>query len=88
MNVSLYPPYRSGQIADDAARVAKFMRREPASRYLSQVWGIDRAPCTLAKLACIGGGPKYSKAGRIPLYKPEDLDAWARDLVGETAEAA
>ena len=88
MNTFQYSAQRPAQVADEAARVARFMRREPASRYLSQVWGIDRAPCTLAKLACIGGGPKYSKAGRIPLYKPEDLDAWARDLVGETAEAA
>jgi hypothetical protein len=68
-----------------SAHAARYMRRGAASGYLSNVWGIDRAPSTLAKLACIGGGPKFSKAGRIPLYRPEDLDAWARNLVGEAA---
>lgn len=61
---------------------ARFLRRSSASRYLSAVWGIDRAPTTLAKLACVGGGPAYLKAGRAPLYRPEDLDAWARRLLG------
>jgi hypothetical protein len=88
MNVSANSASGSLQIVDKAGYRARFMRRQPASRYLSSVWGIDRAPSTLAKLACIGGGPRFVKAGRIPLYKPEDLDAWARNLVGETAEAA
>jgi len=88
MNVSANSAPGSVQIGDKTSRAVRYMRREPASRYLSDIWGIDRAPSTLAKLACIGGGPKYSKAGRIPLYKPEDLDAWARSLVGQTAEAA
>ena len=38
---------------------------------------------TLAKLACVGGGPCFRKAGRWPLYSPADLDAWARDLLGQ-----
>src|SRR4051812_17337087 len=57
------------------------MRREPASRYLLQVWGIRRAPPTLAKLAVYGGGPRFYKDGRWPLYDPDDLDAWARSLL-------
>jgi hypothetical protein len=88
MNVSTNSTASAVQVVDKAGCLARFMRRKPASRYLSAVWGIDRAPSTLAKLACIGGGPRFVKAGRIPLYKPEDLDAWARNLVGETAEAA
>jgi hypothetical protein len=69
-------------------KTARYLRRNIAARYLSENWGITRAPQTLAKLACVGGGPRFVKAGRIPLYKPEDLDSWARNLIGETAEAA
>jgi len=50
---------------------------------LRQRWGIERAPGTLAKLAVVGGGPRFRKAGRVPLYAPVDLDAWARELLGE-----
>jgi hypothetical protein len=32
---------------------------------------------TLAKLACIGGGPIYRLFGRIPPYLNVDLDAYA-----------
>jgi hypothetical protein len=53
-------------------------RRVEASAYLKEKWGIDRKPATLAKLACVGGGPKFEHCGRIPLYLEEELDAWAR----------
>jgi hypothetical protein len=59
------------------------LRRPAASTYLVQRWGIERAPATLAKLAVTGGGPKFHKIGRWPLYDPDDLDAWARDHIGE-----
>ena len=55
--------------------------RAGASEYLRSRWGISRSIATLAKLACIGGGPKYVKAGRTPLYAEADLDAWAADLL-------
>src|SRR4051812_18341973 len=58
-------------------------RRAAASTYLKERWGIERAAGTLAKLAVTGGGPPFRKAGRIPLYDPADLDAWAQDLLGE-----
>jgi hypothetical protein len=58
-------------------------RRRAASGYLRHKWGIERAPGTLAKLAVVGGGPRFRKAGRIPLYAPTDLDAWAQELLGE-----
>jgi len=57
------------------------LRRTEASLYLKDVWGIDRAPSTLAKLATIGGGPKFEKANRIPLYAPEFLDEWAQSIL-------
>ena len=53
------------------------LRRSVASVYLKNQWGLDYAQRTLAKLACLGGGPKMQYAGRFPLYAIEDLDAWA-----------
>lgn len=52
------------------------LRRSEASRYLSETHGVTRAPSTLAKLACIGGGPLFVKFNHVPLYDPADLDAW------------
>ena len=59
------------------------LRRGAASAYLLERWGFERPPAALAKLAVTGGGPRFRKAGRWPLYDPDDLDAWARDLIGE-----
>jgi hypothetical protein len=42
------------------------LRRSEASLYLKDRWGIDRKPSTLAKIACLGGGPKFEHAGRFP----------------------
>jgi len=53
------------------------LRRAEAAKYIQDV---HRQPCshkTLAKLAVVGGGPAYRKAGRFPLYEPDDLDDWA-----------
>lgn len=57
-------------------------RRESAAYYIRSTWGIPCSPRTLAKLACVGGGPIFSKAGRIPLYLEKDLDAWAAAKLG------
>lgn len=54
------------------------LRRNEASRYLREKWGIKRAPATLAKLACTGGGPEFHKFGRWPMYAEEGLDRWAK----------
>ncbi|MHC2017155.1 hypothetical protein [Methylobacterium sp. CM6247] len=40
------------------------------------------AVATLAKLACLGGGPPFQKAGRVPLYPVELLDEWALARLG------
>jgi hypothetical protein len=65
-------------------------RRKEAARYLTDVWGIPMSPKTLAKLAVIGGGPLFRKAGRFPLYEILELDRFARGklspLVGSTSE--
>jgi hypothetical protein len=52
-------------------------RRADASGYLKERWGLDYKPATLAKLACLGGGPRFEHAGRFPLYREDELDAWA-----------
>ncbi len=57
------------------------LRRAEASKYLKEKHGVDRAPATLAKLASIGGGPRFRRANRIPLYPPEFLDDWARSIL-------
>jgi hypothetical protein len=59
-----------------------FRRRDSAAAYLTEKWGIPTSPRTLAKQACIGGGPAFRKAGRIPLYAEEDLDQYAREKIG------
>jgi hypothetical protein len=53
------------------------LRRSAVPDYLMEKHGIPIAVATLNKLASIGGGPAMQYAGRIPLYRPEDLDAWA-----------
>lgn len=66
-----------------------YLRREQAAAYLKERYGAYTSE-TLAKLATIGGGPAFVKFGRFPLYKPEDLDAWAEarmsKLVHSTSE--
>lgn len=59
----------------------KRLRRTDASKYLKDQWGIDRKPSTLAKLAVVGGGPRFEHAGRVPLYPVRELDAWAASLL-------
>lgn len=59
----------------------RYINRKQACAYLKEMYGIIRAPSTLAKLACNGGGPKFRKAGRIPLYPTSELDAWAQKIL-------
>ena len=37
-----------------------YMARAETSQYFKEVWGLDIARATLAKLAVIGGGPTIS----------------------------
>lgn len=57
------------------------LRRTEASTYLKQRWGISRTPGTLAKLATLGGGPRFQLDGRIPLYPETELDTWADSIL-------
>lgn len=53
-----------------------FMRRMQAGEYLKSHYGFC-SPALLSKLATIGGGPVFSKMGRLNLYRKSDLDSWA-----------
>lgn len=53
-----------------------FLRRKAAGEYLKSKFGFGSEK-TLAKLACVGGGPEFRKAGTAALYEPEKLDQWA-----------
>jgi hypothetical protein len=54
----------------------RLLRRAEAAAHIQQKWGYPCSPRTLAKYAVIGGGPPFRKAGRYPLYHPDDLDGW------------
>ena len=69
------------------------LTRAGASAYLKERHCISRTAGTLAKLAVIGGGPKFRKIGsRQVLYDVADLDAWAESILtaplGSTSEFA
>lgn len=60
------------------------LRRDEASDYLFNKFGIMRKPVTLAKYAVQGLGPKFRLAGRFPLYMPQDLDLWAASITSHS----
>ena len=53
-----------------------YLRRDRAAEYLLERYGAFTSG-TLAKLASVGGGPRFRKMGRFPVYTRDDLDAWA-----------
>ena len=61
----------------------QFLRRADAATYVNERYGFPCSRQWLAKLAVIGGGPLFRKAGRFPVYKPADLDAWAQSRIGK-----
>ena len=64
-----------------------YLRREAAAEYLRVQWGVPCGKKTLAKLACVGGGPAYRLFGRIPLYTTADLDAFAEGKLGKSVHS-
>lgn len=58
------------------------LRRWEACEYLALVHGLVIAKTTMAKLACVGGGPPFNKVGKTPLYPVEQLDDWAAKRIG------
>jgi hypothetical protein len=60
---------------------AQYLRRKNAGDYLKTKYGFGSEK-TLAKLACVGGGPTFHKAGPAALYEPAALDEWALSKIG------
>jgi hypothetical protein len=58
----------------------QFLRRKQAGEYLKKTYGFG-SERTLAKLACIGGGPEFRKAGAAVLYEIPVLDNWAQSKI-------
>lgn len=54
----------------------RLLRRAEAAHYIHHNWGYPCSPKTLAKYAVTGGGPRFRKASRYPLYHTDDLDDW------------
>jgi hypothetical protein len=67
----------------DGGNVPRYFRRDAAARYVRENWGLPCSKAWLAKLAVVGGGPVFRKAGKTPLSCPADLDAWAEARIGE-----
>src|SRR5215203_5565761 len=61
---------------------ARFLRRAEAAGYVQATYGFPCSRQWLAKLAVVGGGPTFRKAGRTPIYAPRDLDEWALGRIG------
>jgi hypothetical protein len=72
--------------SDDNA-LPRYMRRADAARYIRETYGIPCVATTLAKYACVGGGPTFRKAGKFPIYSRDDLDTWARSRLGEPVQS-
>jgi hypothetical protein len=64
------------------AASSRLLRRSEASEYVKETFGIPLSQRTLAKLAVVGGGPLFRKAGRFPLYEIADLNKWAIARLG------
>jgi hypothetical protein len=60
----------------------RFLRRSEAAEYVANHYGFPCSRQWLAKLAVIGGGPVFRKAGRYPVYEPSELDRWAEARIG------
>jgi hypothetical protein len=56
--------------------MTQYLRPPQAATFLRENFGFG-APRTLAKLRVLGGGPPFRKIGRLVVYDPSDLMAWA-----------
>ena len=66
----------------------RYFRRRDAAKYLKITWGIDCAPRTLAKIACISSdGPEMHYIGRIPYYEKTGLDDFAAKSLGPVSRS-
>ncbi len=59
------------------------LRRGEAAAYIRNRYRLPCAEKYLAKLAVVGGGPRFRKASRWPIYDVVDLDTWAQSRISE-----
>ncbi len=63
------------------------LRRKAAAEYLRTRHGLEIAPATLAKWACLGvpsgEAPPFQRLGRFPYYDVQELDAWVERRLGQ-----
>lgn len=62
--------------AETFDRDSRRLRAKQAAEYLKAKYGVG-SQRWLAGLRCAGGGPRFAKFGRHPLYLERDLDEWA-----------
>jgi hypothetical protein len=67
---------------DELPPAKRYLTRADAAQYIRSKYDFPCSRQWLAKLAVVGGGPVFRKAGRTPLYAPADLDAWASARIG------
>jgi hypothetical protein len=65
-------------MSNETTAPRRMLRRTEAADYVQERWGYPLSPRTLAKLACVGGGPTFRRASRFPLCEIKDLDSWVR----------
>jgi hypothetical protein len=65
----------------------QLLTRNDAAAYLTGL-GVKTAPGTLAKLFCIGGGPKCRHIGRRPFYERADLLEWIEGRLTEPRKSS
>jgi hypothetical protein len=70
----------------DSIQCKPRLRRWEAVDYLETVHGLPTTVATLAKLACVGGGPSFQKMGRVVLYPVVELDRWATGRISATRQ--
>ena len=73
--------YTSENTASVLATAPRY-RRAQASSYLRDKYGICLSQATLARMAVTGGGPRFRKDGRFPLYDEPELDRFAEARLG------
>jgi hypothetical protein len=73
---------QSANSASVTGQGKRFLRRTDAAAYVTDRYGFPCSRQWLAKLAVVGGGPVFRKAGRYPIYHPADLDRWATARIG------
>lgn len=66
---------------------SKYLTRAEASAYIA-TFGISVSPKTLAKYACLGGGPAYRLFGMRALYTAEDIDTWLAEKISPVRYSA